>query len=261
MGGAILAGLLGPGVEVDGDIRVTNRTAAKAGAVAAPGVLSLSTEEHPDATARALAGARIVVVAVKPAGVPELLGEIRPLLAPDAVVVSVAVGVTTATMEGLLPETVILRAMPNTPSTVGRGVTGVSAGSRADAAHIEQVAALFATVGEVVVVPEDRLDALSAISGSGPAYVFLLIEKLEGAARELGFDADQARVLVRGTFAGASELLAASGVDPAELRRRVTSPGGTTERAIAVLQEAGLDALFERAARAAIARAGEIARG
>ncbi len=261
MGGAILAGLLAPGVSRDGDVRVTNRTAAKAAALAAPGVLSLSTEDTPDATARAVDGARLVVVAVKPAGVPDLLREIRPLLAADALVVSVAVGVTSARMEAIVPDTVVLRAMPNTPSTIGRGVTGVSAGSRADAAHVELVRRVFSTVGDVVVVPEDRLDALSAISGSGPAYVFLLVEELQRAALELGFDADQARVLVQGTFRGATELLAASGVDPAELRRRVTSPGGTTERAIAVLADADLGAVFTRAARAAITRAGEIAAG
>jgi pyrroline-5-carboxylate reductase len=151
--------------------------------------------------------------------------------------------------------------MPNTPSTVGLGVTGVAAGSRAGDDELAIVSALFATVGDVVVVPEAQLDPLSAISGSGPAYVFLLIEQLETAARELGFDAEQAAVMVRGTFRGASELLAASDVDPAELRRRVTSPKGTTERAVAVLQEADLAAVFERAARAAIARAAEIAAG
>jgi len=108
-------------------------------------------------------------------------------------------------------------------------------------------------------VPESRIDALSAVSGSGPAYVFLLIEELERTAFKLGFTRQESRVMVENTFLGASELLAASGETPAELRRRVTSPKGTTERAIEVLEDAGLSALFDRATDAAIVRARELA--
>jgi pyrroline-5-carboxylate reductase len=259
MGGAILSGLAAPEVSTGGLV-VTNRTAAKADAIDLPGVESLATERDAGANARAVDGAGVVLVAVKPAMVPDLLREIAPHLDPAAVVVSVAVGVTSATMEAIVPNPVV-RSMPNTPSTVGRGVTGIAAGSRAGDAELDLVRAVFATVGDVVVVPEAQLDPLSAISGSGPAYVFLLIEQLERAARQLGFDAEQAAVMVRGTFRGASELLAASDVDPAELRRRVTSPKGTTERAVAVLADADLAELFERAARAAMARAAEIAAG
>ncbi len=111
------------------------------------------------------------------------------------------------------------------------------------------------------MVPETQLDALSAISGSGPAYVFLLIEALTAAAVQKGFTPEQALMLVSGTFDGASDLLVASGEEPAELRRRVTSPKGTTERAIAVLEATDLAALFVRAAEAAIARAKELAAG
>ncbi|MBI5159862.1 MAG: pyrroline-5-carboxylate reductase [Micrococcales bacterium] len=259
MGGAILAGLVAPGVTADG-VTVTNRTAAKADALGLPGVVSLATERDPAANARALAGARIVLIAVKPGMVSDLLDAIRDDLEPGALVISVAVGVTAATMEARMRNTVV-RAMPNTPSTVGRGVTGISAGTRAGAADVELASLLFGTVGDVVVVPESRLDALSAISGSGPAYVFLLIAELERTAQRLGFSAEQAEVMVRGTFRGASELLAASGADPAELRRRVTSPKGTTERAVAVLEEARLSEVFDRAAAAAIARARELADG
>lgn len=255
MGGAILSGLAA--APNDG-IAVTNRTAEKADAIELPGVVSLALERDPDANARALEGAAVAVIAVKPAMVPDLLAAIRDDLDPSTIVVSVAVGVTAASMEALVPNPVV-RAMPNTPATVGLGVTGISAGSRAGDAELDVVRALFATVGDVVVVPEARLDALSAISGSGPAYVFLLIEELERTARGLGFDADQAATLVRGTFRGAAELLAASGLDPAELRRRVTSPKGTTERAIAVLRDADLAGTFDRATAAAIARADELA--
>jgi pyrroline-5-carboxylate reductase len=260
MGGAILAGLLASGVRVDGGIAVTNRTAAKAEPLRVEGVESYAVEAEPDGTRLALRGARLVVVGVKPAMVPDLLRDVADLLEPDAVVVSVAAGVTIASMEAVVANAVV-RAMPNTPSLVRRGVTGIAAGSRAGATELGLAGALFRTVGEVVEVPESQLDALSTISGSGPAYVFLLIERLTETARRLGFGETEARLLVEHTFLGASELLAASDVDPAELRRRVTSPKGTTERAIAVLEEADLTSLFDRATAAALARARELAEG
>ena len=260
MGGAILSGLLRPTVTVDGGIRVTNRTEVKAASLRSDAVTSLALEVDPAANRVAVAGARIVLVGVKPAMVPELLREIAPALDDDAIVVSVAAGVTTATMEDIVPN-VVLRAMPNTPALIGRGVTGLSAGSRASAEHLAIARALFETVGEVLEIPEDRIDALSTISGSGPAYVFYLIEQLTRTAISLGFSAEEAATMVNGTFAGASELLVRSGEDPAELRRRVTSPKGTTERAIAELERADLASLFDRATAAALARAKELAAG
>jgi len=260
MGGAILDGLLKPGVEVDGRITVTNRTAAKAGALASDRVTSLALENDPGANLTAVAGASIVLLGVKPAMVPDLLREIAPALGADAIVVSVAAGVTIASMEALVPQ-VVLRAMPNTPALVGKAVTGLSAGSRASASDVALVRSLFETVGQVLEVPESKIDALSTISGSGPAYVFLLIEELSRTAVAMGFSEDEARVMVGGTFLGASELLASSSDDAAELRRRVTSPKGTTERAIAVLQEANLSELFDRATAAALVRARELAGG
>ena len=262
MGRAILSGLLAPGVRAAG-IRVTNRSEARAAELAGtPGLTAYATETQADANRLAVDGAQVVIVAVKPAMVRDLLAEIGDSLAPGTVVVSVAAGVTAATMESLLPDTVsVVRAMPNTPAVVGQAVTGVSAGSRTDPSDLEVVRTLFETVGEVVEVPESQLDALSTISGSGPAYVFLLIEALTDAAVQKGFTPEQAATLVNGTFLGASQLLVSSGEDPAELRRRVTSPNGTTERAIAVLSEAGLPDLFARATDAALARARELAAG
>jgi pyrroline-5-carboxylate reductase len=260
----VLSGLLVPGVTVDGGIRTTNRTAEKAAELAdLPGVTALATETDPEANLHAVADAGIVVVAVKPAMVPDLLREIAPALAPGTLVLSVAAGVTVATFEALLPEGVsVIRTMPNTPAVVGRAVTGISAGTRSSDDDLALATALFETVGDVLIVPESQLDALSTISGSGPAYVFFLIEQLEAAAIAKGFTAEEAATMVRGTFRGASELLAASeGVDPAELRRRVTSPKGTTERAIAVLADAGLEETFTRATDAALARAKELAAG
>lgn len=263
MGRAILSGLLAPGVTVDGGIRVTNRSASKAAEFDdEPGVTAFATELDPEANRRAVEGAAIVLVAVKPAMVPDLLAEIADALEPGAVVVSVAAGVTVATFEKHLPASVsVLRSMPNTPAVVGRAVTGLSAGTRSSDDDLALVRALFETVGTVVEVPESQLDALSTISGSGPAYVYLLIEAMTAAAVEKGFTEEQAAVLVNGTFAGATELLVQSGKTPTELRIQVTSPKGTTERAIAVLQEAGLPELFTTATDAALARARELAAG
>jgi pyrroline-5-carboxylate reductase len=194
--------------------------------------------------------------------VPDLLREIAPHLRHGTIIVSLAAGVTIETFESILgSDAVVLRSMPNTPAVVGKAVTGLAAGTRASETDIAVVRRLFETVGSVVEVPESQIDALSTISGSGPAYVFLLIEALTEAAVGKGFTEAEARLMAERTFIGAAALLEATGEDPAELRRRVTSPKGTTERAIAVLQAAHLDGVFAEATDAALARAKELAQG
>jgi len=263
MGGAILRGVVASGIRVDGGITATNRTAEKAAALAdLDGVTSIALSETIDGNADAVAEARIVLVGVKPAMVPDLLREIAPHLADDAIVVSLAAGVTLQTFaDNLGADVRVIRSMPNTPSTVGKGVTGLAAGPAASADDLALVHRLFETVGAVVEVPESQIDALSTISGSGPAYVYLLIEELTKAAVGMGFSESDARTMVEQTFIGATALLDASGEEPHELRRRVTSPNGTTERAVAVLQDAHLDRTFADAAAAALARAKELATG
>lgn len=262
MGGAVLSGLVASGAAAGG-VTVTNRTAEKAAALAdLPGVTSIALADTPTGNTDAAAAADVVLIGVKPAMVPDLLREIAPVLRPGAVVVSLAAGVTIETFAGILgPDVAVIRSMPNTPAVVGKAVTGLAAGPAASDDHRATVRALFETCGVVVEVPEEQIDALSTISGSGPAYVFLLIEELTRAAVGKGFAEDEARVMAEQTFIGAAALLDASGEDPAELRRRVTSPKGTTERAIAVLQEARLDDVFARATDAALARARELAAG
>ncbi|MGN8026787.1 pyrroline-5-carboxylate reductase [Microbacterium sp. 22242] len=262
MGGAILRGLVASGIPVDGGITATNRTPERAAELAGlDGVRSIALAEQPDGNAVA-ARSRIVVVGVKPAMVPELLAEIAPHLREDAIVVSIAAGVTLATFAGALGEGAsVLRAMPNTPATVGRAVTGLAAAQAVTEEERALVRRLFETVGSVIEVPEEQIDPLSTISGSGPAYVYLLIEEFTKAAIGKGFAEPEARLMAEQTFIGATALLEASQEDPAELRRRVTSPKGTTERAIAVLQDGGLDDLFARATDAALARARELAAG
>ncbi|TFD26618.1 MULTISPECIES: pyrroline-5-carboxylate reductase [Cryobacterium] len=261
MARAILAGLQKPGVTVEGGIRVTNRTAERAAELAdTEGVTAYATEIDADANLKAIDGAQIVIVAVKPYMVADLLAEIGDSLAPGTLVLSVAAGVTIDTFESLLPSAVhVIRTMPNTPAVVGMAVTGISAGTRSSDADLELTRALFATVGDVLVVPESKLDALSTISGSGPAYVFYLIEQLTETAISKGFTPEEAAVMVNGTFLGASALLAVSDKSPSELRRQVTSPAGTTERAVRELEKGGLKELFDTATDAALARAKELA--
>jgi len=261
MGGAILQGLVRSGSAPS--ITVTNRSAAKAVELSGmPGVTSIALEDDPAGNTAAAAAADVVLIGVKPAMVPDLLREIAPHLRPGTVVVSLAAGVTIATFEQILGSGIpVLRSMPNTPAVVGKAVTGLAAGADATGAERAVVRRLFETCGVVIELPEAQIDALGTISGSGPAYVFLLIEALTEAARGKGFDGPDARLMAEQTFVGAAGLLDATGEDPAELRRRVTSPNGTTERAIAVLADAGLPALFATATDAALARSHELAAG
>ncbi len=238
MGRAIVVGLLASPGAAGGNIRLTNRTARSDDQFAEDSrIRLLSTDADVDANRIAVTDAGIVIVAVKPAMVPAVLNEIVSALRPDAIVVSVAAGVTVEAMERALPAPIsVLRAMPNTPALVGRALTGLSAGTRSTESDLEMARALFETVGDVLVVPENQLDALSTISGSGPAYVFYLIEQLTASAIDKGFSPADAALLVNATFRGSAELIAQSRVAPAALRKQVTSPNGTTERAVSVLE-------------------------
>lgn len=266
MGTAILDGLIASGVN-PASIAVSINTAASAAKlVNRHSVTAFSIEElgHAEnANLAATADADVIIVAVKPTYVIETLEQLRaPQLKPDALVISVAAGITTEAMQTALPQgNAVIRAMPNTPAIVGRAMTGIALGSRATSENLEFAEQLFATVGKTIVVAEDRIDALSTISGSGPAYVFLLVEELIKAAIHHGFTPEESALMVNETFLGATELLVASGKDPAELRRQVTSPNGTTMRAIARMQTANLDEMFIEATEAALARAREIAAG
>ncbi len=259
MSGSVLDGLLAAGLD-PATVTLTTKSEGSAAAHRERGLDATATDTDPDANRRAVRGAALVVVGVKPYMIADLLDEVAADLEPGAVLVSVAVGTTTASMESRVPAGVrVVRALPNTPIGVGHGVTGVSAGASADSDAVALASSVFTASGQVIEVPEAQLDALSAVSGSGPAYVFLLVEEWQRAAEALGFTPDQAATMVQGTLRGAVELLDRSDREPADLRRAVTSPKGTTERAVAVLQDADLADTFLRASRAAIARAEEIA--
>ncbi|PZO60904.1 pyrroline-5-carboxylate reductase [Curtobacterium sp. KT1] len=259
MSGSVLDGLLAAGLD-PATVTLTTKSEGSAAAHRQRGLDATASDTDPDANRRAVRGAALVVVGVKPYMIADLLDEVAADLEPGAVLVSVAVGTTTASMESRVPAGVrVVRALPNTPIGVGHGVTGVSAGASADPDAVALASSVFTASGQVIEVPETQLDALSAVSGSGPAYVFLLVEEWQRAAEALGFTPDQAATMVQGTLRGAVELLDRSDREPADLRRAVTSPKGTTERAVAVLQDADLADTFLRASRAAIARAEEIA--
>ncbi|MEN9970454.1 MAG: hypothetical protein RLZZ229_662 [Actinomycetota bacterium] len=262
MGGAILAGLLKSGISPN-NISVSTKTTQSAERLADElGVLAFAMEDGDDANQMAVAGAEVVLVGVKPAYVLEVLADVADSLNDNALVISVAAGVTTASMEAVLPEDVgVVRAMPNTPAIVGLAVTGVASGSRATDWAVETAQQLFETVGQVLVLSESKIDELGTISGSGPAYVFYLIEQLTKAAKHHGFSDAEAALLVNQTFLGAAQLLANSDKTPAELRKQVTSPNGTTERAIARMEQTDLAGMFIEATEAALARSRELAAG
>ena len=263
MGTAILDGLIASGMDA-ANISISTNTAASSLKIANKhGVATFCLEEDSSNNLAAIDGADVIIMATKPYLITEVLRTfVEPHLKSSALIVSVAAGITIDAMQAALPlGNPVVRAMPNTPAIVGRAVTGIALGSRASEAHQKLAEELFATVGKTLVVSEDRIDALSTISGSGPAYVFFLVEQFVIAARHQGFSDDEAKLLVNETFLGAVELLVASGTEPAELRRQVTSPNGTTMQAIARMEKSDLDQMFIEATDAALARAREIAAG
>ncbi len=262
MGTAILAGLLKSGLDASTVTTTVAKTESADALAKKYGVTAYSTEYQPRANLLAATDAKLILLAVKPDKIAALLKEIHDCVSPDALIVSVAAGITTHTIESHLPKGVgVVRAMPNTPAIISKAVTGVAAGKSASAEQVAEAVKLFETVGKVVQIEESQIDALSTISGSGPAYVFFMIETFTKAAIAQGFTPAQAKELVEQTFLGSTLLLEHTHGDPAELRRQVTSPNGTTMKAIAVLEANGLDDIFVQATSAALARAKEIAEG
>lgn len=259
MGSAVLDGLIASGHPKE-LISATTKTEVKAKALRDRGISALAGETSPDANALMAGDADLIVLGVKPYQIADVLEELKGEIGTNAVVISMAAGIQLSSMAAILSENPnVIRTMPNTPALVGRGVTGLAAASSASKDAIAAAKDLFTAVGVVVEVPEEKIDALSAISGSGPAWVFYIIEQWEKVAMAQGFSEQDAKQLVRQTLAGSIKLLESSGEEPAELRRKVTSPGGTTERIIATLEDRNLEAIFEDSLNAAVARAREIA--
>jgi pyrroline-5-carboxylate reductase len=201
--------------------------------------------------------ASIVLIAVKPQGMGALLGQIAPVISPAHLVISIVAGVSSGTIEaGLAAGVPVVRCMPNTPALLGEGATALAGGANTSDENLARAEQVLGAVGRTVVVTEAEIDAVTGVSGSGPAYVFLLAEAMEEAAIAEGLEPTTARLLVGQTIKGAGDLLMASPKAPAELRQQVTSPNGTTEAALLSFENAG----FRRIVRDAVAKAVERSR-
>jgi len=252
MGTAMLEGWLRFGTPVSKVAVIEPEPSERLDALVAQG-LTLNAK-----TASNLAAA---VIAVKPQTAPEAMPAVASLLGNDTVVVSIMAGRTLRFLGDNLPEAAIVRAMPNTPAAIGRGITVAVPNARVSSAQRELVDALLAAIGIVEwTLDESLMDAVTALSGSGPAYVFLLAECMARAGNLAGLPPVLANSLATATVAGAGELLGRSGLDPATLRQNVTSPGGTTAAALDVLtRERGLQPLLTEAIAAATRRSRELA--
>lgn len=251
MGGALLAGLVSSGWSRS-QVRVVEPDPERREQIVAEyGVQAADVSE---------AGAcDVVVIGVKPQHVDAVLGELSPHLSPETLVVSIAAGVSTVVLERGLPASQpVVRVMPNTAALVGEGMAGVSGGTHATPEQVQLAAELLGAVGRAVVVPEQLQDAVTAVSGSGPAYVFYVAESLIDAAVAVGIPRPTAHELVVQTLVGSAKLLADSGSHPAQLRNDVTSPGGTTAAALGELERAGLRGAVLDAVEAAVRRSQEL---
>ncbi|WP_069385486.1 pyrroline-5-carboxylate reductase [Cellulosimicrobium cellulans] len=255
MGETVLAGALAGGWD-PGDVVATVRRAARRDEL-----VDRHGVEVTEDNVAAVRGAGVVVVAVKPKDVDALLAEVRDAVGVGTVVVSVVVGLPTAFYEERLPAgTPVVRVMPNTPSVVGAGVSALSGGAAATDEHLALVERLLASTGLVVRVAEKDQDAVGALSGSGPAYVFYVVDALAEAGVLLGLTRATALELATATVRGAATMLAETGEHPAILRERVSSPGGTTVAALRRLDAGGVRAAFLDALEAARDRSAELAR-
>ncbi len=218
--------------------------------------LGIATTEDSGAVA---AAAQIVILAVKPQVITEALEQISPKLGTDTLVISIAAGISCAYIESkLAPGTRVVRVMPNTPMLVGAGISGIAKGTKAIDADVITAERIFRAGGKTVRIAETQMNALTALSGSGPAYVFYLVEALAAAGVKVGLSESDSKTLARETVIGAAQLLDQSSDAPEELRRKVTSPGGTTQAAIETLQAGDFIGLMSNALAAAERRGKEL---
>lgn len=253
MAAALIGGLRRRGA-AGADIRVVEPDAQRRASIESEhGVIGVAAIDA------ALAQAELLVVAVKPAQVQGVCETLRTWRSP-ALIVSIAAGIPSAAIARWSASQAVVRAMPNTPALIGQGITGLYARPAVSGEQRAGATAALGGIGDVVWFEDEAmLDAVTAISGSGPAYVFYFIEALQAAARQMGMDAAQARHFVVQTFVGAAQLAAQSPEDASQLRERVTSKGGTTAAALGHLRAAGVDAAIIGAAQAALARSREMA--
>jgi pyrroline-5-carboxylate reductase len=257
IGEALLSGLISSGWRKPEEIAATSRHPERAEELRERFGVAATTS-NPEA----VSGAAVVVISVKPQDLDALLGEVGGLIGADQTVLTIAAAIPTAAIERRLGAGVpVVRAMPNTPSTVHEGIAGLAPGAHADDEHLALAEEVLSHLGAVVRVPESLMDAVTAVSGSGPAYFALLAEAMIEAGILLGLPRETSTQLVVQTMLGTAKQLRDDRMHPVELREMVTSPGGTTIAAIHELEQAGVRAAFLNAIQAAMRRAKELAAG
>lgn len=253
MAAALLRGLIRAGRVTPEQLRVSDIDPNKRDQTARAHGVGVGTNEE------LAAWASVLILAVKPQTLPAALAECARSLRPDALVISVAAGVRCATIAKALPPSArLVRAMPNTPALVGAGATALAASPTATAADMALCRSLFDAVGRSVIVDETHMDAVTGLSGSGPAYVMLVIEALADGGVRAGLSRETAQLLATQTVLGSAQLLLDSGEHPAIWKDRVMSPGGTTSAGVEALEEGGLRHALIRAVRAATERSREL---
>ena len=211
---------------------------------------------------KALKGVGLILLAVKPQQMKELLAQAGSQIPAKALVVSIAAGVSTEQIEQALPQGCpVVRVMPNTPALLGEGMAAVAGGKRAQSSHVKLVLDLFSAVGQAVQVSEDQMDLVTAVSGSGPAYIFHMVEAMYDAAVKGGLSPEVAHLLVAQTVLGSARMVLETGKTPEELRIQVTSPGGTTQAALTKMAEMGFKETIGAAIEAATKRGAELRQG
>lgn len=254
MGGALVKGWISSKLIPVSKIIGVRSDASKTKQIASQLKIKVTTD-----AGSALKGARLVILAVKPQKLKDVLEQVGGFISKNALVVSIAAGVSTEQIENLLPQGCpVVRVMPNTPSLLNAGMAAVAGGKRAKATHVKLVLKLFAAVGKSIQVPEDQMDWVTAVSGSGPAYIFQMIEAMTAAGIKGGLEEKVALELVAQTVYGASRMVLETGKSPEELRFQVTSPGGTTQAALEKMNELGFKEVIEKAMTAAASRGAEL---
>lgn len=257
MAEAIIAGMLKKGGFAPDAVHATNRSNR-----ARLDELAQAYRIHADPAQkeRYVREADILILAVKPKDIAATIDEIRPWTNPGQLVISVAAGVRTQTIYSLLGhDAPVVRTMPNTSAAVGLSATGICGGRTASPEHVRTAADIFTSVGEVFEVPEDRMDAVTAVAGSGPAFFYYVVESMLNGAVKVGLDEETGKRLLLQTLAGAAAMLQQSGKSPAVLREEICSPGGTTLAGLGVLQAREVDQAFIACVEAAANRARELA--
>ena len=256
MGQTLAAGVLRAGLVGNSSIRMSDKDGGKLKFVEKN--LGISGTK---VNSELVEWADTIILAVKPGIIPSVIEDMKSVVTPSKLVISIAAGVTISLIEQtLVGEIPVVRAMPNTPALVNHGATAIAGGHFADTSHMERANSIFSAVGVVVAVDESMMDAITALSGSGPAYIFFMAEVMEKAGKKLGLQPEMVQKLVKQTILGSAKMLIESDIGPRGLREKVTSPGGTTESALNFLKKNGFEQMLIKAISTAARRSAELSK-